>query len=208
MSSEVEKQVVIARAETEKLVTQTNKLVIRKDADLEQAAEFLAQVKRASKNVKLKKDTVMKPLNTALKAARELFKPLEDQLNEAEGLIKTAMLKYQSQVEARAARQADKIEAAVESGELDLVDAMAGVGNIKQAPTSVITDNGTVSFKEGPRKVRITDPSIIPTKYFLNERVIEALRLAVTEDVIKKGLPCPPGAEVYREKQVAGRTND
>ncbi len=44
----------------------------------------------------------------------------------------------------------------------------------------------------------------IPAKYFLRERVLEAIRLEVADDV-RNGLPTPPGAEWITETNVVVR---
>ncbi len=207
INEKIDREAEIARVETEKLAKRGLGLTIRKDEDLVEATDMLSQIKTATKSIKAKKDAIIVPANAAIKAVRDLFRPAEDSLKQAESSIKDSMLKYQMRVEARAAKKADTIEKAVDDGDISLAEGMTKLGSIKQAPTNVKAAAGSVSFREGPRKIRITDPALLPGRYLVHPKVVEALRLAVSEDVLKNNEPCPPGAEVYREKQVAGRTN-
>lgn len=62
-------------------------------------AELLKTVKGAQKKLADKKSGIVAPLNVALKAVRDLFRSPEDQLEEAEGLIKRSLISYQDEQE-------------------------------------------------------------------------------------------------------------
>lgn len=203
MEQDVHKITAIAKTESETMLGQAAAITIRKEADLPAAADLLKQVKTAAKNIGLKKSAIVSPLNQSLKEVRDLFRPIEGQLTEAEKAIKTAMVKYHNQVEARAAKQAAKVEAKVDAGEMPLAQGMGKISSIKQAPTAAKGETGGAQFRE-VRKVRIVDPSQLPVAYFLRPRVLEALRMEVSNDVLKLNLPVPAGAEEYKEKGVAG----
>ena len=199
------KEVVIATKEAEKLSEQVYKVRIRSEADLNLAGEKLAEIKKMQKEIEKRRKSFVDPLNKVVKDINAEFKNPLDRLKDAESLIKEAMVKYQAQVEARAAKKAEKIEAAVDAGDMDMGDAMGKLSNIKQAPTTVAGAGGTTSFKV-VKKIRITDPSSLPPTYFLRPRVLEALRMEVEDDVKRKGMPVPDGAQEYEDRQVAVRT--
>lgn len=199
-----DQQAIIAQRESEKLellVQQAS--VIKSDVDLRNATEMLAQVKLVSKNIKGQKDPIIKDLMSSISRVRALFKPAEDRLTEAERILKTAILSYHEKVEARAAKKAEKIEAAVDAGELDMADGMAKLAKVKQADTVVNATSGSAQIRV-TKKLRITDAAALPAHYFMRPRVLEALRIEVAEDVLRNKLPVPTGAEVYEEKGVAG----
>lgn len=201
----VNKEVEIANAEARKLSDQVLKVRVRSDADQSEATKMLVEVKRVAKEIEKRRKTITQPLNLAIKEVNALFKDPADRLADAEKIIKDALLKYQDMVERRAAKRADKIEGQVDSGELGMADAVGKLGNIKQAETNVKTEGGGANFKT-VTKIRIINPAELPATYFLRPRVIEALRVEVEEDVRKKALPVPAGAESYEERQVAVRT--
>lgn len=201
---DVKKEVAIANTESAKLSEQVYSIKIRKDADMTEATNKLVEIKRVYKNIDTRRKGITAPLRKAIKDVDDLFKDPLARLKDAEGIIKDAMIKYTEMVEARAAKRADKIESQVDSGEIGMADAMGKISNIKQAETSVKTEAGAASMRVITR-IRITDASALPPKYFLRPRVIEALRIEVEEDVRRGGQECPAGAEKYEEKQMAVR---
>ena len=58
------------------------------------AADILFDVKRIGEKITERKEEITKPLNEALKSARKLFKPFEDQYTEAETIVKDKVLEY------------------------------------------------------------------------------------------------------------------
>ncbi len=204
-TSQADKEVVIATKEAEKLSELVYKIKIRSDADLSSATEQLGAIKKMRTEIDKRRKSFVDPLNKVVKDINAEFKNPLDRLKDAEALIKEAMIKYQAQVEARAAKRAEKIENAVDAGEMEMGDAMGKLSNIKQAPTAVAGANGSASFKV-VKKIRITDPGSLPATYFLRPRVLEALRMEVEDDVKRKGMPLPEGAQEYEDRQVAVRT--
>lgn len=193
----------IATTEAAKLSEKVYSIKIRSEKDMEAAVEILSDIKRTHKGIESKRLTITGPMNQALKSVNEMFKNPLQQLKDSEALVKEAMLKYHQSVEKRAANKAKKIEASVDAGELGLAEGMGKLSNVKQAPTSVEGFGGTTSFKK-TRTLAITDIAKLPAKYFLRDRVIEAIRLEVAAD-IKAGADVPSGAEYIETKQVAIR---
>ena len=73
------------------IVTQ---LVISNADDFEVAVELGGQVKKASKFITEKKELITKPLNEALKNARAMFKPFEDNIEAVEKELKGKMFAF------------------------------------------------------------------------------------------------------------------
>lgn len=203
MENAPNKDVEVAKREAQKLYQTSTEFKIRKDADLLVAADQLKTIKTAAKNVKAQKDAIIKPAQLAIANTRDLFKPIETYLADAEKALKTGISKYHDRVEKAAAKKAAEIEQKIDAGELGIDEGVAKAGAIKQAPTSVKTETGGVQFRV-TKKVRITSVAALPASYLSRPRVLEALRMEVSEDVLKNKQPCPAGAEIYEVKTVAG----
>lgn len=181
---------------------QAGDLTIDSNESLSQATDILSKIKTASKDVKSRKEEITKPLNDALKSARSLFKPIEDDLATAERTIKDKMLDYSNEVEAKAAEQAAKLEKRVEKGTMRVDTAMRKMDDIETVGSSVQGASGSVQFRT-VRNIKIVDPTKIPLKYLSNEKVLAAISAAVRTDVLN-GTKVD-GVEIVEEKQIAAR---
>ncbi len=203
MNQEVQRTAEVAVREANKLFDEAATVTIRSETQLKGATEALAIVRSTQKNIKKQKDPIVKGINESLKLVRDLFRPAEEKLAAAESNLKTAMLKYQQRVEAKAVKQADAIEEKVDSGEMGLQEGMGKLSNIKQAPKSVQTESGGIQYRV-VKKIRIVNVGELPPSYFMRESVVEALRKEVANDVLRQHKEVPTGAELYEEKIVAG----
>lgn len=88
------------------------KVEIASSAEYESVGQQLLAVKEEQKNLKGKKDTVLRPLQDAVRALQVLFKPAEDALKAAEAAYKAALVTWQSQVEEERRLAAIKAEEA------------------------------------------------------------------------------------------------
>lgn len=183
-------------------VNRANDLSIDSPESLAQATDILKAVKDAGKVVKSRKEEITKPLNDALKSARDLFRPIEADLATGERIIKDKMLDYTNEVEAKRAAEAAKLEARVERGTMRTDTAMRKMDDLETVDSTVKGAKGSVNFRE-VRKVKIVDPKAIPLKYLMNEKVIDAIRAAVSTDVLN-GTKVE-GVEIVTEKVVASR---
>lgn len=190
-------------------ITSLGKMVaVKSDDDLREATSILGSVKANAKELKVKKSAALTPLKESIKEINSWFKPAEDHLASMESGIKDAMLTYHNEKEAAARKEAERIERRLDKGTMKVETGIAKLAGIDQADSNVQTENGSAQFRQGPMKIRITDPIALIALHpylLMRERVIEALRLEVAE-LIKSGVPCPAGVEVYREKIVAGIT--
>ncbi len=198
------KEAQIATREAEKLSGEVLSLKIKKEADLGPATELLTKIKSTAKDIEKRRKEITQPLNLALKSVNALFKEPADKLNAAEDLIKKALLEYQQKVDRAAQKKIGKIEGQVDAGEMEMSDAMDKLGKVKQGPQNIQAESGGAHF-QGRKQLKIVDISQIPQRYFLRDRVLEAVRLEVAEDV-RNGAPLPPGAEYVTVTSVVVRT--
>lgn len=206
--SSYKKQAAEATVGIDRFVSSTIGLVIRNDAEQKDAAGLLADIRSKRKELNTKKKAIIDPLNTAVKEVRNLFRGPEEQLSDAELVVKDAMLAYHEAQEAEAQRKIAQVQGRLERGTMKVETGIAKLAGIDQAESHLNTENGSVQFRNGPEKVRITNvDDLLSARPDLlqRERVMEALRLELAAD-IKAGVPVPNGAEVYREKTAAVRT--
>ena len=190
------------KAQVTKSVNRANDVIIDSPESLSAATDILKAIKDAGKVVKARKEEITKPLNDALKSARDLFRPIEADLTTGERIIKDKMLDYTNEVEAERAKQAAKLEQRVEKGTMRVDTAMRKMDDLETVDSQVKGAKGSVQFRE-VRTVKIVDPTKIPLKYLTNEKVLDAIRAAVRTDVLN-GTKVD-GVEIVIEKQVASR---
>lgn len=203
MDGDAQKEIIIAQKEANKLTAKVaGKLDIKNDDQLKAASEQLGAIKLLSKNIRAKKDAIIKPALLSIKNTRELFREPETKLFQAERDLKDAMTKYAEQKAAKAAKKAEKLEQQVQSGKKSLQDGAAELSKIESAPQTIHGEDSTTSFRT-VKRIRINDITKIPVKYFMDAKVIAALESAVRKDALS-GKPIP-GVEVYTKKEVAVR---
>lgn len=172
-------------------------LTIENDADMEKAADILHILTKIEKAVLEKKETVTRPLMKALSAARDLFKPLENDYTETKKSVKAKMLAYQIEKDEKIQKEKDRIAARVEKGTMrgdTAVKKMEEIGETGKATTGSV---GRASVRT-VRKVRIIDPEVIPREYMVPDLT------KITEAVIRNNAVIP-GVEVYEEKSMVAR---
>lgn len=183
-------------------VNVANDLMIEDQEAMVQATDILGTIKQLDKLVKKAEKSQRDPLNAQLKAISEKFKPLKDDLSEGESIIKDKMLDYEREIEAKRAEEAAKLEARVEKGTMRTDTAMRKMDELETVGSQVQGNAGTVQFRT-VQKIKITDPTKIPLKYLMDEKVLAALTTAVRTDVLN-GVKVD-GVEIVEEKTVAAR---
>lgn len=195
---------MIQEKEVKKLETEISKyipkkkVVINTPKDMEKATEMLSILNKYSDQVTEKKESVTKPLNAALKAARELFKPLEAGLEEGIDMIRGAMTIYQTEKKKIADIEEAKIAARTKPGKgnLSLEKGMEKMDQIEKPAESITTENGAISFMT-VKKFEVMDITLLPHTYILPDEV--AIRKAMKEGVELPGVK-------YWEEQVPKNT--
>lgn len=183
-------------------VNKANDLSIDSQESLVAATDILSSIKTAGKLIKGRKEEITKPLNDALKSARDLFRPLEDDLSTGERIIKSKMLDYENEIEEKRAAEAAKLEARVEKGTMRTDTAMRKMDDLETVDSTITGTKGKSSFRT-VRVVKLVDVSKVPLKYLMNEKVQAALVTAARDDVLNGTRV--EGFAIVNEKQVASR---
>lgn len=190
-------EVAMVRQQVSEVLETANALSIASDDDLSAAADVLKRIKDYGKQVKERKEEITKPLNDALKSARDLFRPIEDNAEQAEKIIKGKMLVYQDAQEAARKKSEAQIAARVEKGTMKVETAVDKMAALPTVPTQARGSYGSVSTRI-IKKVRIVDEAAIPRQYLVPDMG------KITEAAVKGGVVIP-GVEVYEEKVIASR---
>lgn len=193
MQNTQDKEVKVLEKEITPFVKKAEGLVISDAKGMKSATEILSQMNKYADQVKEKKESVTKPLNAALKAARALFAPLEDKLESGISEIRSAMSSYQTEQKRIAKEEEDKIAARVGEGKgkLKVETAVKKMSEIDKPEDSVSSDSGMVKFKT-VKKFKVMDVTILPHEYILADEVkIRKAMLAGIE---------LPGVEYFTEE--------
>lgn len=159
------------------LSTVLNLTVVTKE-EYDIAVEVGGRLKKVSKMVTDRKEEITKPLNEALKSARALFKPLEEDLETAEKELKGKMLVYMAEErkkEEEAKKKADeelaKLEAQKKAGEIDnnelslkKMEVSAEVEEAKVEKT-VKMESGAKATEKFVNEYVVTDKTKIPLHF-------------------------------------------
>lgn len=188
------KEVSVVRGQATKALAAAQALEIKSPEDMSAATDHLAKMKTVAKMIKERKEAITKPLMEALNSARDLFKPIESNLAEAERIVKGKMVAYSDAQEKAAEEERLRLAKRVEKGTMKAETAVAKMESIQEAPTSVQGKAGAMAFRT-IKKYRVVDESKIPREFLVPDmgKITEAL---------KAGRQVP-GAEVYEEKIVA-----
>lgn len=193
----ITKELAPIKVEVTELSVLAETAVITTPEENATAMELKAKLKALGKQIKDRKEAITKPLNVALKSARELFAPLEEKFERADELVGEKLLAYKKQVDAEAKAEEAKIAARLDKGTIKLETAERKIAEIETVQKTSQTEHGQVQFRK-LKKVRIKDKSKIPDKYWVVDEVAlrkDALAIGALGEVI-------PGAEVYEEETV------
>lgn len=180
-----------------KVVNDTNKGVesfARRAASL--TVTSLEQVKEAEmilQGLKTWKDTITgrkeeitRPLMASLASVRDMFRPAETSLAEAEKIVKRKMLTFHEEEEAKQEAAKEKLTDRVERGTMREDTAVNKIATMTR--TSMKTRTLT--------KVRVVDEMLIPRQYLIPDMK------EITEAMLRGGVVVP-GCETYKEKIVS-----
>ena len=157
------------KAQVSKIAQFTEAVVIRNSEEMAQAVDMLGQIKTIGKKITEQKEKITRPLSEALKNARALFKPIEDQWNEAIKTLKWKMVRYQTLQETKAEAKIEKIEKKIEAGSLSFIKGVEKIAGL-EPEVRVETSDFSLTFRKD-RKMVITDLSLIPDEYWLVDEI-------------------------------------
>lgn len=170
----MDKSLVPLKKKIETIASQVAKFEIVDAGTMKEAVTVLSTLNSYADSVKEKKETITKPLNTALKAARAMFAPLEDTYEGAIDMLRSKMTKYQTQEVAR--KQAEELAIANRvkegRGNLSVETAVKKIAELKPVDKEVATDAGLVQFRE-VKRFEVMDITLLPIDYHTpNETMI------------------------------------
>lgn len=188
------KEIAVVKGQASKALNAAEALMITTQEEMVTATDHLSKMKQVAKMIKERKEAITKPLNEALKSARDLFQPIEANLAEAERIVKGKMLSYQRDEDERISKDKNKVIDKVESGKMSVEKGIAKIEQIGTVQTSVQGKVGAIAFRN-VKKYRVVDESKLPREFLMPNMS------AITE-ALKAG-KVVPGAEMYEEKVVA-----
>ena len=188
------KEVSVVKQQSSKALAAAEALTITTPEELATATDHLGKMKQVAKMIKDRKEAITRPMMEALNSARDLFKPIEANLAEAERIVKGKMVTYQTEVEKKAEEERLRLAKRVEKGTMKPETAVRKMEEIQDAPKSTQGKTAAMAFRN-VKKYRVTDESKLPREYLMPNMP------AITE-ALKAG-KAVSGAEVYEEKVVA-----
>ena len=187
-------EIEVYKSQVSQLEQQANKLSIASPEENAIAIQLKATLDKTWKEIKLKKETITKPLNEALKNARALFAPLEEVFENADEIVGRKLLDYKRKVDEDARKAEAKIAADLESGKIKKIEtAERRIENLEQVQKTTHTQAGDVQFRK-IKKVRITSLDLLPDAYWIVDEV--KLRKDVLAGIVV------PGAEMFEVETV------
>lgn len=196
MTSIDQKEMTVYKSQISKLENQANELTIANADENAIATELKAKLKEIGKRIKDRKEEITKPLNEALKSARQLFAPLEEQFENAETIVGRKLLAYKQKVDAEIRAKEEKIAHDLEAGKIKNIETAERKMDVlaeKKIEKTTQTSHGTVQFRK-IKKMRIINRDLIPEKYWVIDEIL--LRREVLAGMQVEG------AEMYEEETV------
>lgn len=190
------KELTVLKGQVSKYENQATAVTIATQEDYTLAVDLVSKLKDTGSKIKASKESITKPLNEALKNARELFAPIEAQFAQAEAIIKTKLLDYKRKKDAEAKVEEAKIAARVEKGTMRLDTAEKKLDQVERVENTTRGAVGEVQIRK-IKKVRIIKAEEVPDEYWVLDQV------AIRRDAL--GGKTIPGVEVYEEDSIAAR---
>lgn len=193
MKNITSKDLVPLKKKVTTLADQAHAFIIKNAKDMTQAVEILSNLNKMGDAIKEKKELLTKPLNLALKNAREMFKPLENPYEEAIEILRSKMSAYQTAKVKEEAEEKAKIAARVGEGKgkLKMETAVEKIEEIGTTDKNVSTEAGAVNFRT-VKKFKVVDLNKVPLEYHL-------LNESLVSKVMKEGTELP-GLEYFEEQ--------
>jgi hypothetical protein len=166
--------------------------VIVTPTDIDAATPLLQHIKGNLNRVIDRKEEITKPLNAALKAVRDLFRPSENALKECERILKLKIATANNNI-----REANRIAQLATQAALQQGDVLAAAQH-----------SGAIQSTEAPQglqlravfRCRVVNPAMLPREFLMPDEA------KIREHVARYGKQHPiPGVEVSEDTQVIAR---
>lgn len=197
------KEVAVVRTQATKALAAAQELEITTPEQMTSATDLLSKMKTVAKMIRERKEAITKPLTEALNSARDLFKPIELNLAEAERVVKGKMVGYQTAADLEAEKKRLALAKKVETGYMKPETAVARMEQIEDAPTAVQGKVGAVAFRTVKKvkfadltKLSCADLNALATSGYLEWNETAARKAALAGEL-------KVGVQVYEEKVVA-----
>jgi predicted metal-binding transcription factor (methanogenesis marker protein 9) len=183
---ELNTQEAIKIAEEKAMTLADNsRIKVNSQPTLDQAKISLTQVKEIKKIVQEKKDSVVKPLNEALKNTRALFKPIEDKVDIIETYLKSEVLRYNNKLLQEQRKREEEAQVKIEAG-ATFEEATKSVERIEKKIDAIPTRK--------IKRLKIIDASkierqfLVPDEQAIKEALIAGIKVSgcelVEEEII------------------------
>jgi len=195
-TAKLSKELAPVKVQIAKVERAANAIKIKTADDMLIATELLGMIKTVGKEVRLKKESVTKPFNEALRNFRAIISPLEKKWFDAERIVKQKMIYYQNEQIAKAEKETEKIEEKVEKGKMTFDKAAEKIESVTPEK-NVVADSGSVQFRT-IKEVVIDNEKLVPREYLVLDMVkIRKVALAGVNIA---------GVRVIEKQTVAGLT--
>lgn len=165
-----------------------SRIIVNSQPTLEQAKQSLVQVKEIKKIVTEKKDSIIKPLNEALKNARSLFKPIEDKVDVIEDYLKTSILKYNTKLLEEQRKREEEAQEKIKAG-ASFDEATKLVSKTEKKIDAIPTRK--------IKRLKIIDETLIPRQFLVPNEV-------AIKEALSSGIKVA-GCELVEEEIVVNR---
>jgi hypothetical protein len=145
-------------------VNTASKGLVTSPENPEQAATAVEQrnkLKEIAKDIGAKKKGIVGPLNTALKRVRDLFKPVEEKLEQAIADVTDGLVAYQEQALKAVEIKKERLEDRLGWGEITLEKADALLEKTRENVGAGIVPTRPV------RVVKVIDETLVPREYLM-----------------------------------------
>lgn len=194
MSDNLNKEIAIYKGQATKVISYAGTLIVATKEDYDGALDEGKKIKDILSKVETRREEITKPLNTALKSARELFKPIETSLGEALDTIRMKMTVYHNE-QLRIAREEEaKIAKKLEEGRIKPETAIRKMEAVVVPVKTTATEKASATMRT-VQKWRVVDKSKIPLEFLVEDMV--KIRAS-----FRAGTPVA-GVEQYEESELA-----
>jgi len=193
-----DKELAIIKKEVSSIVKAAQTFQVENPEQEKESVDILAKIKTTGKMLTARKEEITRPLMTSLSKIRDLFKPRELELAEAEKIIKSKVLAYRIEQDEKAEKEKARIAARVEKGTMKPETAGQKLAAIPDTAKTVVSSSGSKLSTVTVQKVRILDEQSIPREYLVPDLA------KITNAILKEGAVIP-GVEKYEEKRLASR---
>ena len=170
--------------------------------ELGQVSDKVKQVKMMQKYIEQEKEKFTAPAKQIIAEARTKYDPYIKECKDAEFILKSKAMKYMEAEEEKKRIKEAEIAKKVESGTITTEKAIEKMDNLKEAPRSITSDNGSGLQMRKIRVAKIQIPDDVPKEYWIIDE-FRVKREALERD--KAGLPQIPGVIVVEESSMASR---